>query len=83
VYYVYFLKSKKYPDKIYIGFTKNLQNRFKLHNSRLVPSTKPFTPWELIYYEAHKLKKTAKRREKYLKTTAGRRTLKIVLKDIL
>ena len=81
-FYVYVLFSKK-DRKLYIGFTKNIQNRVNLHHKGHVTSTAPRRPLLLIYYEAHANKSTALRREKYFKTTSGRRTLKIVLKEIL
>ena len=37
----------------------------------------------LIYYEIYKNKKEAKRREKYFKTTKGKTTFKIMLKEYL
>ena len=38
-----------------------------MHNSGRVDSTRPYLPWELIYYEAYKNKKDATKREKQLK----------------
>ena len=38
---------------------------------------------ELIHYEAYKSQTDARRREKYLKTTQGKRMLKIMLADSL
>lgn len=80
MFYVYALKSE-INQEIYIGFTSDLRNRFKKHNQGLNKSTKPYLPWKLIYYEACINKIDAKRREKYLKTSQGRRLLKRRLKD--
>jgi len=66
MYYVYAIQSKKYK-KIYVGYTNNLQKRFKMHNSGKIFSTKPYKPFELIYYEAYRNEKDAKNREKKLK----------------
>ena len=82
MFYVYYLKSQKYNQN-YIGYTEDLKTRLKRHNDGLVQSTKPYRTWELIFYEAYKNKKDAKRRECYLKTTKGRKTLKIILRDSL
>ena len=60
----------------YIGCTSNLRERIKAHNSGQVESTKKRLPLRLIYYEACLNKEDAFRREKYLKTTYGRRYLK-------
>ncbi|MDD3284418.1 MAG: GIY-YIG nuclease family protein [Patescibacteria group bacterium] len=71
MYYTYVLKSKK-DDKLYIGYTKDLDNRFKEHNNGLVFSTRNRKPFEIIYFEACLVKKDAIKREKQLKTGFGR-----------
>ena len=81
-YYVYVLQSKSH-DFIYVGYTIDLPKRFQLHNKGQVKSTKKFSPFELIFYEAYRNKKDAKRREKYFKTTRGKTTLKTMLKEYL
>ena len=79
-YYVYVLKSINL-DFIYVGFTHDLKRRFKEHNKRENLSTKHYAPFELIHYEAYKNIKDAKRREGYFKTTKGKTTLKLILKE--
>ncbi|MBL7159009.1 GIY-YIG nuclease family protein [Candidatus Microgenomates bacterium] len=79
-YYVYVLKSL-HKNFIYVGFTSNLKRRVKEHNNKEELSTKHFAPFELIFYEAYRNKKDAKRREGYLKTTKGKTTLRTMLKD--
>lgn len=79
-YYVYVLKSLN-NDFIYVGFTENLRRRLKEHNYKEELSTKHYTPFELIHFEAYKNIKDAKRREGYFKTTKGRVTLKQILKE--
>ena len=69
---VYVLKSILF-QKIYIGFTSDLDARIIAHNH---PSnkgwTKSFKPWELIYTEEFQTKKEAMLREKQLKSAKGR-----------
>lgn len=77
--YVYLLRSTK-SGGLYIGFTHDLKKRVAEHNSGLNRSTKPYSPWELIYYEAHRNEADARRREKYLKTTAGDQALRKMLR---
>ncbi|MFA6586214.1 MAG: GIY-YIG nuclease family protein [Candidatus Paceibacterota bacterium] len=72
MFYIYCLESKKY-DELYFGYTKDLKRRLKEHNQGLNFSTKRYIPWKLIYYEACLNENDAKRREKYLKTSTGRR----------
>lgn len=79
-YYVYVLKSISH-DFIYIGYTENLKQRFKEHNSGESKSTKPYIPYDIIHYEAYKNIKDAKRREEYLKTNRGKTTLNTMLKE--
>jgi len=66
MHYVYILKSKT-DNNFYTGSTNNLKRRFYEHNSGLVFSTKTRKPFELIYYEAYRDEKDARKREKNLK----------------
>lgn len=77
-YYVYVLKSID-KDFIYIGQTEDLRTRIIKHNKREVKSTRPYSPFELIYYEAFRNKKDVFKRERYLKSTKGKTTLKTML----
>jgi putative endonuclease len=67
MYYVYILKNLK-DNKIYTGYTSNLQRRLNEHKSGRVKSTKHRKPLKLVYYEAYLSKKDAREREKYLKS---------------
>jgi len=75
MYYTYVLESIK-DRNLYIGWTDDLRNRYKKHNSGQVESTKTRRPFILIYYEACLSKDNAIKREKYFKTGFGRRFLK-------
>ena len=61
---------------LYTGCTGDLRNRFKQHNAGKVPATQLRLPLALIYYEACQSADDAFRREKYLKTSYGKRYLK-------
>ena len=80
MFYVYVLESPK-ADKLYISLTADLKKRVLEHNRGLVFSTKPYSPWKLIHYEAYSNQKDAVRREKYFKTNQGARLLKRMLKE--
>lgn len=80
-FYVYILSSLEDKNELYVGFTKDLKNRLVEHNKGLSTYTKRYAPWELIYYEACRDILDAERREKYLKTTQGRRMLRRRLKE--
>lgn len=79
-HYVYVIESYK-NSGIYIGYTNNLDQRLREHNQGLNFSTKPYTPWHVIYCEACLTESDARRREKYLKTSQGSRLIKRRLKD--
>ena len=75
MYYVYVLQSE-IDGNLYTGYTSNLKRRIKEHNKGNVDSTKYRSPLSLIYYESCLNQQDATKREKYLKTTYGRRYLK-------
>jgi len=83
MFYVYILQSLSKKDELYIGFTKDLKNRLVEHNQKQNFSTKRYTPWKLIYYEACLNEIDAERREKYFKVSQGRRLLRRRLKEYL
>lgn len=78
MYFVYILYCS--DDKLYTGYTANLDKRLKRHETGQVFSTKSRLPVELIFYEAFIHMQDAKRREQYLKTTAGKRAIKLMLR---
>jgi putative endonuclease len=80
MFFVYVLQSSK-DSKLYIGYTHDLDNRLAQHNMGEVASTKARSPLKLIFYEAYLNQKDALRREDYFKTTKGKRTLKVMLKE--
>lgn len=81
-FYTYVLETSD-ERKRYIGYTSDLRRRVKEHQKGSVFSTKSKLPVSLIYYEACLSGVDAKRREKYLKTTGGRRFLSKRLKEYL
>ena len=83
MHYVYILQSLKKPDWLYKGITVDLKKRFNEHNKGKNFSTAPYVPFKLIYYEAYLLKQDAEAREKYLKTSMGKRVIKKQLKYFL
>ncbi len=72
MFYVYVLYSSQF-DKIYIGYTSDLDNRVKSHNELATKGwTIKFRPWKLIYKEEYSTKKEAMKRENELKQHQGR-----------
>lgn len=79
-YFVCVLLSKK-EKKFYTGFTSSLTERINEHNSGKVNSTRGRTPFDLVYYEVCFNKQDALPREKYLKSTYGKRYIRNRLKN--
>ena len=73
--YVYVLYSSIF-DRKYVGIAAVPEKRLAEHNSGKTQSTKPFIPWEIVYQERYSSYEEARKREKYLKSAAGRRFLK-------
>ncbi len=82
MHYTYVLRSLK-DGKMYVGFTSDLRKRLHLHQNGKVFATKPRRPLELIFYEAHRNKYDALRRESYFKSTKGKSTLRNMLREFL
>ncbi len=66
-YYVYMLRSINKNNVTYVGYTKNLQNRIKLHNAGKGAKFTRGRKWKLIYKEKYKTKSKAISREYYIK----------------
>ena len=79
MYFVYVLLCG--DGNHYTGYTTDVAERLRCHQNREVFSTKGRQPVELIFYEAFVHMADAKRREMYLKTSAGKRALKIMLRE--
>lgn len=71
MFYTYVLYSEKF-DEIYVGQTNNISLRMEKHNKGMVPSTKRYMPWEIIYYEEFDTRAESMKREKEMKTHKGR-----------
>ena len=72
---VYALKNS-INTEIYVGISKDHYRRLTEHNSGKNRYTKAFAPWIVFYTEEFENYSTARIREKYLKSAAGKRFLK-------
>jgi len=80
MHYVYILKCK--DETLYTGYTNDLKNRIKVHNSgKGAKYTRCRLPVELVYYEEYETKSEAMKREYYIKSL--KRIDKIKLIDII
>jgi len=78
MYIVYAIKSLS-RNYIYVGFSSNLGKRLKRHNKGQNKTTKPYAPFKLIYTEMAPTRAQARKREKYLKSGAGKEFLKRIM----
>jgi putative endonuclease len=81
MHYVYILHMVN--GQLYTGYTADLKRRFREHQAGKVKATVCRRPLKLIHYEAYSLKTDAQRRERFLKTTEGKRLLRQQIRDLL
>lgn len=81
-FYVYILQSDK-DHEFYTGYTSDLKQRVEQHKKGQVASTMNRLPIKLVYWEGCLSRKDATRREKYLKTSCGKRYIKSRLREYL
>lgn len=74
------LKSLEY-EKTYVGITNDIERRLKEHNAGKSDYTRKFIPWKIVYKEELNNRKIAREKEKYFKSAAGRKKVKIILND--
>jgi putative endonuclease len=70
MYTVYILQSLK-DRRHYIGYTMDLEQRLKQHNSGKTASLKSRLPMTVVYTEKCETLSTAKAREKQIKSYKG------------
>jgi putative endonuclease len=79
---VYILFSEK-DHLLYVGFSSNLERRLLHHNQGHTKSTAGRRPLKLIYTEFYLIESEARNRERYFKTTAGKKAIKLMLRETL
>ena len=77
-FYVYMLVSKGDKPVSYVGYTNNLKNRIKLHNTGKGAKFTRGRKWKLIYKEKFTSKNKAISREYYIKNN---RTIRNKIKN--
>jgi putative endonuclease len=78
-YVLYSLKDQDF----YIGSSSDFDRRSIEHEQGKSKSTAPRRPFVPLLCEYYYSKKDSLRREEYFKTTAGKRTLRLMLKESL
>jgi putative endonuclease len=78
---VYVLYSPGF-DKIYIGYSSDINNRFLSHNKLATKGyTIRFRPWVIAHTEEYQTKTEAIKRENYLKSAQGRIFAWIIIRE--
>ena len=77
-YTVYILYSEPH-DRYYIGQTENIEQRLIRHNKKMVPSTKAYTPWNLVHLEHFASRQDAMKREKDIKSKKSRKYIEALI----
>lgn len=80
MYTIYAIKSL-YKNYIYVGITSDLENRIHRHKSGYEKTTKPYRPFNLIYTEIAENRESARLREKFLKSSTGKRFLRKLIEN--
>jgi putative endonuclease len=75
MYYVYILLNEE-KTRTYTGVTDDVNKRLAEHNAGRVKSSQPYRPYKLIHIESFKTLSEARQKEKYYKSTTGRRRLR-------
>jgi putative endonuclease len=75
MYYVYAISSiaKNY---IYVGLSADTKRRIAEHNDKKEKTTRSYAPFKTIIIEEYESRIKARKREKYLKSGAGKEYLK-------
>ncbi|MFN8240494.1 MAG: GIY-YIG nuclease family protein [Bacteroidales bacterium] len=79
-FYVYAIVSEK-DGVIYVGIANDCEARLKEHNSGKSKYTSGHMPWWLFYSELVGDATSARLREKYFKSGAGKRRLRAILES--
>jgi putative endonuclease len=79
MYCTYLLFSPSHR-RSYAGQTEDPIRRLERHDRRMVPSTKSYVPWVLVWFEEFATRADAMRMEKWLKSGVGRERVKELLK---
>jgi putative endonuclease len=74
MWFAYVMQSLK-DRGFYIGMSSSVERRLKEHNAGYTRSTRSRRPFELIYVERCDSRLEARKREKFLKSGAGREFL--------
>ena len=80
MYYVYILINLD-RNKTYTGVTQDIQRRLKEHNQGKMAFSRKFAPYNILYMEKFATSSEAYTKERFYKSTSGRRNIKNMLES--
>ncbi|MHC4712534.1 MAG: GIY-YIG nuclease family protein [Planctomycetota bacterium] len=78
MHYLYILLNEA-KTRTYTGVTHDVNERLAAHNAGRVKASRPYRPYKVIHTEAFETPKDARQKERFFKSTTGRRRLKEML----
>ncbi len=75
MHYVYILLNET-KTRTYTGVADDVNKRLALHNAGRVKSSRPHRPYKIAHTESFVTLSEARQKEKFYKSTTGRRRLK-------
>jgi len=72
---VYILLNET-KTRTYTGIATDVNTRLALHNAGRVKASQPYRPYTIIHTESFETLKEARQKEKFYKSTTGRRRIK-------
>jgi putative endonuclease len=81
MYYVYIFLNET-NTKTYTGIADDVNKRLSEHNAGRVRSSRPYRPYKIIHTESFETIKEARQKERFCKSTTGRRRLKKMFLNI-
>ena len=82
MFHVYILFSAK-RNRYYTGFTSNLQERIKTHNTNHKGFTGHVGDWKVVYQEVFNKREEAAAREKEIKNWKSRKLIEKLISPLL
>lgn len=75
MHHVYILLNEA-KTRTYTGVADDVNKRLELHNAGRVKASRPYRPYNIIHTESFETLKEARQKEKFYKSTTGRRKIK-------
>ena len=82
MFFCYIIYSYK-DEKLYVGYTNNINRRIKEHIDGRIGSTKNRRPLTLIHTESFPTRREAMKRERFLKSLYGSKFKQKIMKAFL